>query len=258
MGALSQLYTAFHTAIRTGDSAHAAQNLSPHPRLSSAEQLAIYSDGYRIRLLAVLRDACVASVAYRSDAAFDALAQRYIAAVAPRSYSIDHYPAGLAEYAQEDAGFAHDLLKLECAIHKVYWSVSDAEISVRSFNNVGEDALAGMVLPLSPAAMVLALDYPVDAWFGEFRAGHLPPAPAPQKNHLLIVRHGKAVQRHPLSATAYALLSRLQAGDTVGAAIEAVCAQGDANAVAQELQSWFAQWVALGIFVQPEENILPQ
>jgi Putative DNA-binding domain len=260
MTKLAQLYSKFHDSVLTQDVEPILDELLPHPKLSAAEQLAIYSDGYRIRLLGVLRDVYEASVAQMGSTEFEALARGYINTVPPTSYSIDHYPVGLAEFTLKqpyiNQSISLDLINLESLIHQVYWADDVPLLTGRIFSNLGEKVLANAVLSMRPTAKILALRYPASDWLSEHREGKLIEMPAPHENYLLVVRHDKKVERIALTAAAYYLLKEINGGQPIGTAIEAVCTRNEVyvEEVIRSVQPWFAQWVSRGVFAAIEKK----
>jgi hypothetical protein len=67
---------------------------------------------------------------------------------------------------------------------------------------------------------------------------------------VLLVRHHHEVQRMALDEAGYALLQALARGLTVEQALDAVIAEDGERmpAIAANLQVWFSQWVAGGVF----------
>lgn len=249
---LAKLYADFHEGV-VGEPEVAYALLAENGRVPVEVQLGIYRDGYLIRLKEALRSTYEATAAHMGEAAFDALASRYIDTVPPTSYSLEHYPAGLADFDAALNGFAADLLKLESAIHSSYWCKSMGNLSVRPFSVAVDKHLANQRLALSLSVRVLLLSYPVDRWLKAFREGEQLPVPPQEKNALMVLRVDRVVKRLPLSMEQYALLAALAEGKTVGEAIEVACERGEGapERVAAGLSGWFEAWVRMGVFVAP-------
>ena len=71
---MSEPLTTFHQAILTNDATAVLPALKPHPRLSGAQQFAIYSEGYRIRLVAAIASDYPLTRALLGEKKFDAAA----------------------------------------------------------------------------------------------------------------------------------------------------------------------------------------
>ncbi len=251
-----KLLEEFHSAILMGDGTEILSAIKPHPRLSPAQQFAIYAGGYRVRLIAAIRSDYPALLEYLGDSGFDALALAFIEKNPPTSYNLDFYPHKFAEFVQENSEdiFAKDLARLEGTIAEVFMLPDSEPLAANTLQQLSPEEFGGLKLRLRTAARLLTFSTNVHDWLTQQRSenqNHKPEARDP--SHLLIYRHNNEVQRLPLSAAAFALLQQLEAGKTVATAIDNV---ENANPeymdeIASNLQSWFAQWLSDGFFTPP-------
>ena len=93
-----------------------------------------------------------------------------------------------------------------------------------------------------------AFSHDVSSYWGQ-RKDELEPQPgSAEPTWLAISRHDFVVERQPLSAAQFELLSGLAAGETLPVAIDsALRATGDPELESQ-LGGWFADWMAAGFF----------
>jgi len=82
VSALATLLGDFHAAILDNAPGACAAAIRPHPRLSAAQQMAIYTQGYRLRLSEVIGNEYPATRHLLGDDAFSALAAAFIEATA--------------------------------------------------------------------------------------------------------------------------------------------------------------------------------
>ncbi len=257
---LQQLLTRFHGAILEDDASVIAPELRDNGRLSPAAQMAIYIEGYRLRLVLALRSDYPELLAHLREEEFDALASAYVEVNPPQHVSLDYYTFGFADFvrAQKGAGFAADLAALEGAIARVFLLPDSAALTLEALSALAPEALSALApeafgaarLRLREAAVLLSLDYPVEDYFALARKGASPALPVPGPCAVLVVRHENEVRRHVLAPVAFALVSALAEGLCVGDALErASASQPDALPILAEfLQPWFAQWTAHGFF----------
>lgn len=239
---MKKLLKQFHKSILDNDAAHALPALKPNNRLTPERQMAIYHDGYRLRLTQAIRDDYPALFALLGEAAFDKLALAYIESHPPLHFNLDRYPHGFSSFMErhlEDA-FAIDLTMLEDAIAQVFMSPESEPLSASSLSDLEPEQFANLRLQPRLASRLLALRYPVDDWLLAQRNGNILPPPDPQGSYLYVYRHRNQVQRISLPEPAYRLLEQLFRNVPLGEALDAV---GPAC-----LQSWFADWLSKEFF----------
>ncbi len=249
--ALQHLLNQFHGAILDKNANAMAEHLRDNGRLSPERQMMIYIEGYRLRLAVALRGDYPELLALVGEDAFDALATVYIEAYAPVDASLDVYPFGFAAFAREKAGgFCGELAMLEGAIAKVFLLPDSDALRAEGFSAANPEDFAVMRMRLRSAAMLLALDFPVEDYFAARRDGRPASVPEAGLSPMMVVRHGNVVCRHVLHPVAFVLLSALNEGLPMGAALEqAAGADEEAlEVLSAQLQHWFAHWAQHGFF----------
>lgn len=251
---LADLMGRFHRSLLDDAAGIAAPDVKPNPRLAPEKQLAVYIDGYRIRLVGAIRSDYPALLALLGDKAFDALAHGYINANPPAHFNLDRYPHAFAAFVAHHANddFAAELAMLEAAIAEVFMGEESAPLDVAALSQLSPEAFGEFILPPRAASRLLAFAYPVNAWLDRQRAGETAPRPAAAASYLYVYRHQNNVQRAPLGEPAYRLLEKLSEGLPPAAALARVSGeypQHDA-AIAAQLQTWFSEWMAKGFFRQ--------
>jgi hypothetical protein len=246
MSVFPKLLDDFHAAILTGDAAPAAKSLKHHPRLEPHEQLAIYIDGYRLRLTEAIRSDYPALLACLGDESFDKLALSYIESNPPAEYNLDHYPYAFAAFVreQQDDQLATDLAALEGAIAEIFTMPESDPLEASALAALTPEAFGSLTLSARAASRLLSFDYPVNDWLLAQRAGTVPASAEKNPTFLYIHRHQNNVQRTPVSEEAYMLLERLFKGMPIGEALDIP----QAEIIAANLQAWFAEWMEKGFF----------
>jgi hypothetical protein len=253
---MSELLATFHAAILANDVSALAPALKLHPRLTPAQQFAIYADGYRIRLVGAIASDYPLTRGLLGAETFDALAQRYVALIPPTSYSLDVYPHAFGGWLADsiDDRFAGELARLEAAVAVVFMLPDSAPLAPNALSNQSPDAFGATQLRMRTALQLMACHYPVNDWMSAARAGENPPRPAAGASFLLLIRHNNEVQRIGLTAASYALLQAIASKMPVGDALDAVIAEDESRMqeIAANLQPWFAHWMANGVFADSE------
>jgi len=249
---MNELLTTFHAAMLANDASAIAPAFRMHPRLTPAQQFAIYSEGYRIRLMAAIASDYPLTRALLGSEAFDTYARRYSEAITPTSYSLDFYPHPFGGWLADtiDDPFAGELARLEAAVAVVFMLPDSAPLAPDALASLSPDDFGAMRLTMRAALQLMACHYPVNTWMSAARAAQNPARPEPHASYVLLVRHTNEVQRLPLDAAGYALLQALARGLTVAGALDAVISEDTARMeqITTHLQKWFAEWVAHGVF----------
>ena len=256
MSSLQHLLTNFHKAILDKDAHIIVPELCSTGRLTPAQQMAIYIEGYRLRLLTALCSDYPELLALLGNETFHALARIYIEATPPVEASLNYYSFGFADFVHtQNADFAGALALLEGAIARAFLLPDSQSLQPDFFARLAVDDFSSMALHLRSSAILLMLDFPVEDYFSKRRAEMAVLSPQRDPSFMLIVRHENVVCRHCLHPVAFSLLSGLQNGLVLGDALErASSSHRDAAAVlSSHFQSWFAQWVLCGFFQPASE-----
>jgi hypothetical protein len=256
MTAYAKLLESMMDAIRTGDTKPASTLLRDKKGFPPQAQLAVYTEGYRLRLKGAIESTYPALRYYLGSRKFAALADGFIAANPSRSFNLDKYTIGFGPYAAKkcDDAFARDLAMLEHAIHDVYQREETAAIDAGWAQSQSPEALAGARLMPRAASCLLAFDYPADTYFSSFREEANPGKPPEDKNWLIVLRHRHQVRRLPLAEAEYQMLSLLAEGMSLSQALDdsRMAAHLSEKGFAAALRGWLPRWVNEGILRQPE------
>ncbi|HTU27332.1 MAG TPA: DNA-binding domain-containing protein [Pirellulales bacterium] len=248
--------------------------------LSAVERLGIYGYAYYARLLEVLREEFPAVLHAVGDEAFDSFALGYLQKYPSRSYTLFElgamFPRFLDETrpaaAQSSDGpssaddeaesakaaerwmqFVVDLAKFERTVGEVFdgpGPEDGTQLAAAELANLGsEEFLSARLVPVE-CLRLLALGFPVDAFYKAARRKEDVPPPDPAETFLAVTRVNYTVCHHRLSRSAHALLAALVAGGSLGEAIEqAADSRPEAEQeLAANLAGWFTDWATRGYF----------
>jgi hypothetical protein len=246
------------------------QVISPSQALSSVERLAIYANAYYARLLECLGEEFPVLKQTLGDETFDAFAFGYLQSYPSRSYTLNRLGANFAAFLAEtrpteaeeaDADslgadwpdFLIDLATLEWTFSQVFDGPGverEPLLEATELRNIGVDRWPNARIETVPCLKLLALRFPVNAYYTAARRDESPPIPPPGRNWLAVTRRDYIVRRHEISEPQFVLLSALIEGRPIGAAIERVMELPDADIdlLAQQLRTWFHDWAAEGFF----------
>jgi hypothetical protein len=272
----------FARAIMQPDSqvqdAHVAARLTAGPRLGATERLEIYQQGYRARLVECLADDYPVLQHALGEERFHELCVLYIErhpsegpnlnffgrhmeslcrdeAVAVRSRFRPRSGEAGDVQSSEERIFAAGLAALEWAIVEVIHAPSSDPLTLEGFQDMPPEAWPAARLVPNQALRLLRSDYPVNAYFQEFRNGGDPALPAPGPSSTVVYRSGRTVWRMDLTPPMFDVLSALTRGVPLGEALglaESSLAGVDPTEAAQRVTFWFREWISSGLFVGVE------
>ncbi len=235
----------------------AARVLTPGPRLTAAETLQIYRDGYRSRLVECLADDYPAMKNLLGESTFEAVAQAYVERHPSRSPNLNAFgrfmPAFMAERSASTGTFAPELAELEWAIVEAIHATASPPLTLDRLEHLAPEQWATAVLVPAASVRVLRFAHPVDAYYQAFRNDEHPTAPAPAPSATLVHRRGWVVWRTELSPPMAQLLGAITGGAPLGEALAASLSGEDEGTQARVTQ-WFQEWVASGVFTAVEPS----
>ena len=241
--------------------------------LTSVERLGIYAGAYYARLLECLGEEFPILKQTLGDEAFDGFAFAYLQSYPSRSYTLtklgENFAKFLAEtrpdpeeWNGETAGdavgpefpeFLVDLAMLEWTFAKVFDGPGvegQPLLDIEELQRIDPEVWPAARLETVPCLKLLTFRFPLNDYYSAIRRKETPPPPDAAPTWLAVTRRDFVVRRHELTGRQFALLSALQTGESVGAAIErALQVPGDdLSAFAIQLRDWFQIWSAEGLF----------
>lgn len=228
---LAELQVQFQQALVSGSAA---------AQLPVYGVLEAYTDGYEERLLNAVAVDYPVLKHYLGDAAFRNLLVDFVRKVPATHYNLDRYSAALPTFIDEDT-FARALAQLESAIGHVTHAPESRSLDADDLAAFTPDAFAEYSLHPRKALQLLALSYPVEAYYAAVSQGLQSVQPVKTDEYIVVFRHEDEVWRMTLEPQEYALLTHLFAGATIGEAL----AQTD---VSEDLLfAWFGRWMRNGL-----------
>ncbi|HEY6448953.1 MAG TPA: putative DNA-binding domain-containing protein [Acidobacteriaceae bacterium] len=249
--------------------------IRPNDRLTSFERLEIYNRQYWFRLYTSFEEDFPGLEAIVGRKRFDALMRAYLTDCPSESFTLRNLGSRLESWLAEHTDFvaphatlALDMVRLEWAHIEAFDAEQKPALRGEAFAGVNEDSK----LHLQPHVRLLELSYPVDDLLLQVRTENGSSAAstnnassarkrrhvrqvatlAPRPMHLVVHRHENTVWYKPVSAEEFRLLEALQAGKTLGEAIEEAFAvsEMDEDQRPALLQDAFATWAMLGWFTE--------
>jgi hypothetical protein len=223
----------------------------PSATLSAFERLDVYREMYLLRMQEALEIDYPALAHYLGAEAFAKMVERYVEAHPSRSYTLnrlgDHLPEFLATYAgAPKPEFCRQLARLELALTEVFDEAETPVLSAEAIAAVPVDAWERARLKPVAAFRLIESSYPVSEYLAAVDDETAAPPIRKRTTWVAAYRRNFRVHRMDLKRPAYALLSLLAEGNTVGDAVSTVLLSQKVRET--QLFEWFRDWVSEGLF----------
>jgi hypothetical protein len=232
--------------------------ITPSAMLKPVERLELYHPQYWYRLLESIAEDFTGLRWLLGDEAFWGLMEAYLEAEPPRSFTLRHLGAGLADFiaaraeSVPSAAHAEDLARLEYALCAVFEAADRPPVR--------PEMLGAATVALQPHVRLLALRTPADTLWrraerGATRGKLTPPTEKPSR-FVAVFRRSLGLYVERLPKAAFAILSALEDGVSIELALERVTSEpgllrrGDAPRVSR----WFSTWMARGWLCHDTKN----
>lgn len=239
---------------------------------TSIERLSIYANAYYSRLLECLGEEFPVLKKTLDEETFNAFAFDYLQRYPSQSYTLGKLGESFARYLTETRpaadrpngdspdepppdwpDFLIDMATLEWTFSLVFDGPGiegQTLLTSEQLQAIDAEKWPGARLELVPCLKLLALKFPVNAFYTAVRRGEEPEIPAPAPTWVAVTRRDYIVRRHDLTERQFVLLSALAAGETIAAAIERAASApgGDLEQYALDLGDWFRDWAAADFF----------
>lgn len=222
-----------------------------HNELSPQERLAVYADGYDIRLIDATLADYPALAHYMGEDECRAAIAAFVEVTPSTYWDLNRYPVAFADFLKRHSPdkSAHALADLECAIAEVFWLPESKPLTPDALAGLSEEAFGNQTFQLRTAAKLLKLDYAANEYLTAFRAEEHPKELAEKPEHLLVIRLDNEVKREVLEPMEHDLLHTLSSGQPFNEALNQIA---DQEALAITLPHYIARWLQSGFFRRAE------
>jgi hypothetical protein len=231
--------------------------LLPSATLTPPERIGIYHGMYLLRMSEALESDYPGLAHFLGPERWARLVRDYVHAHPSRSYTLNVLGRDLPDFVRTARGVPHPafccaLARLEWAVTEVFDAPETPPLAEADFAALAPEAWPKARLVPVEALRLLVVDHNAGEYLDSVKdEGHEHPAPRRRRARILVYRQGYAVFRREISASAFALLSDLAEGKTLGKAVDRALSRRDAPDES-ELFGWFRQWASMRIFRKSE------
>jgi len=232
--------------------------LLPSAGLTPAERIGIYHGMYLLRMSEALESDYPGLAHFLGPERWSRLVRDYVQTHPSRSYTLNVLGKDLPGFVRTARGvprpaFCRDLARLEWAVTEVFDAPETPSLDEADFAALSPEKWATAALVPVEALRLVAVDHNVGEYLDSVKAegrGDPPdrhPGPRRRRARIVVYRQSHAVFRREIPAPAFALLSDLAEGRTLGKAVGRALSRRTAPGE-RELYGWFQQWSSMRIF----------
>ncbi len=253
---LRNLQDSFQAHVLAGE-ASMLTRISPDAKPSAAARLAIYANGYRLRLLEALTTNYPALHTLAGDELFEQIGRTYIEAHPSTHYSIRYFGQHLSTFLTATAPYSDTPALSEMAA--LEWSLSlsfdaaDAEvITVETLATLPPDSWPELRLRFHPSVHRHDFHWNMpELWSAiDAQTDPQPPQQYPQPRAWLIWRRELQNYFRPLDSAETWALDSMRDGAAFAAMCEGLCEYLDAEQVGLRAAGFLRGWVQAGLVTQ--------
>ncbi|WP_299690723.1 DNA-binding domain-containing protein [uncultured Tateyamaria sp.] len=197
------------------DPADAAALLTPNPRLTAAQSLAIYQQSYRLRIASCMREQFPALCHALGAGLFNDFVSEYVRDAPPESYTLYDLGRRFADFLEahrpdRDApdrevwiDFVVDLARFERSVFVTFDGPGAEDLPTATAQTT--DA----ALRLNPSLSVARYRFPVAQYYLAVRAEAAPQPPHPADSCIAVIRRNYITHMAPLTASQYGFLAAM-------------------------------------------------
>ena len=225
----------------------------PSASLEVLERVSLYQGMYLLRMAEALKFDYPIVHAYLGAERFAELVKDYVAVHPSRSYTLNRLGDSLPEFIKgwapaEDAGFLHDLARLELAVSDVFDAPESPTLRPEDVATIEPDAWVGATLAPTAALRVLAFTHPVAEALSAAKKGQPVQRVRRRAAWVALYRKNYTVMRLDLTRPEHDLLAALVSGVPLGLALEEATTSLKASERPDRVFGWFRTWIAQGLF----------
>lgn len=224
-----------------------AQVIAGDERLSAEDRVDIYANMYFYRILDVLKEDFPAALAMLGAERFHNLITGYLIDYPPAHFSIAYAGNHLADFIRDhplrdEFLFLSDLARLERALIDVFHAADTVPLDAEQMRAIPPADWPTMKLTLSPASLILELQWDVAAILKAVEQGEELSHPARDDISMLVWRNRNRVYHRAIDSAERDELEAIAKGTTFAEICEMIASNVDvgdpAVAINQRLETW--------------------
>ena len=252
MSRLPDIQDAFQRYLLSGDSTIGTLVVGTQ-RVPVDTRLAIYGDGYRLRLIEALQKSFPVLAELLGEADFQALAGRYVETHESTFFNIRWYGDQMARFLAADAEYSKvpllaEMAQWEWAMAAAFDAADGEPLALDAFAHVLPEDWAALQFEWGPSVQVLQLEWNVpQLWKAVTEGSDERPDPVYEPSTYLIWRRELQIYFRLLSEEEASVVAAARHGHSFGELCVLLCEHLDESEASQHAAGFLRGWVESGL-----------
>jgi len=231
--------------------------------MTAIERVAIYVDGYRLRLIEALQDSYPALHTLMGDDDFESLCLEYMDHFPSKHFSIRYFGSHLAKFLHENEDYSNsellqEMTEFEWALRGSFDSKDQKTLNLNDLSQIAPEQWSELTFNLHPSLRILNLSWNAPSLWQAIEQEADPQSP--EKNQLPVswIIWRPELETHFRSmASAEAMgFDLIKKGKSFGELCEFMTGLVKPEEAAQKAASFLARWIEDGLFVNERSTTL--
>jgi len=251
---LPDIQAAFQSYLLRGDSTIESLVVGTQ-RVSVDTRLAIYGDGYRLRLIEALQKSFPVLAELLGESDFQTLAARYVEAHESTFFNIRWYGDQMAQFLAADAEYSKvpilaEMAQWEWAMAAAFDAADCEPLGLGAFAQVSPEGWAALQFQWGPSVQVLQLEWNVaQLWKAVTEGSDERPDPVHEPATYLIWRRELQIFFRVLGEEEASVVAAARNGHSFGELCVLLCEHLDEGQASQHAAGYLRGWVESGLLV---------
>lgn len=254
MSRLPDIQDAFQRYLLSGDSTIGSHVVGT-ARVPVETRLAIYGDGYRLRLIEALQKTFPVLAELLGESDFEALAAQYVEAYESPFFNIRWYGDQMGQFLAADPKYSSvpilaEMARWEWAMAAVFDAADAETIGISAFAQIAPADWAALQFDFSPALQVLELEWNVpQLWKAVTEGSDERPDPVHEPASYLIWRRELQIYFRPFGEAEASVVAAARNGHSFGELCVLLCEHLDPSEAPHHAAGFLRGWVESGLLV---------
>lgn len=258
---LSEIQAAFGAAV-TDPTLPIPKDIRGRGVAADCRRFAVYRNNVMVGLVDALQSRFPVAEKLVGTAFFRAMARIYVARHKPRTPLLmqygDDFPSFVARFeSTQTVPYLADVARLEVAWSEAYHALDAASLGADALISSSAEDLVQARIGLQPSLRLLRSIYPVATiWSAHQGAGTVKAPDAWEPEDVVVVRPDTEVLVHRLPPGAYAFISALALGTSIGQSASAALAESEEFDLGKNLVNLFAIGAVVALHTFPPREVI--
>jgi len=249
----------FRTVVNNSDELTA--EVEQQGEMTANERIAIYVDGYRLRLIEALQDSYPALHTLMGDDDFESLCLEYIDHYPSKHFSIRYFGSYLADFLCQNQDYANsellqEMAQFEWALRGSFDSKDQLVLNLGDLSQIAPEQWSDLTFCLHPSLRILKLNWNVPSLWKAIEQEADPQSPQKTQSSITWIIWRPKLETHfrSMSIEEAEGFDLIKQGKSFGELCESMAKVVKPEDAATQAATFLARWIEDGLFVKERSN----